>query len=73
MEEAISLKKKSPGLDGLPVEYYREYIDLLAPILTKVYKESFDMGQLQDTFNKALITLILKKDRDPTDPGAIDP
>ncbi len=31
------------------------------------------MGKLPDTFNEALITLILKKDRDPTDPGSYRP
>ena len=54
-------------------EYYRKYIDVVVPILTKVYKESFDSGQLPDTFNEAIITLILKKDRDPTDPGSYRP
>ena len=31
------------------------------------------MGQLPDMFNEALITLILKKDRDPTEPGSYRP
>ena len=37
VRDAISLLKigKSPGLDGLPVEYYKEYIDILAPIPDK--------------------------------------
>ena len=70
----VSLKTgKSPGQDELPVEYYRKHIDLLAPILTKVYKESFDKGQLPDTYNEVLNTLILKKDRDPADPGSYRP
>ena len=45
----------------------------MAPILTKVYKESFDIGQIPDTLNEALITLILKKDRDHTDSGSYRP
>lgn len=24
---------KSPGYDGLPAEYYKEYIDILGPVL----------------------------------------
>lgn len=31
---------KAPGLDGFPVEYYKLYIDILAPGLTEVYSES---------------------------------
>lgn len=30
---------KSPGLDGFPVEYYRQFIGILAPILEEVHNE----------------------------------
>lgn len=30
---------KSPGLDGFPIEYYKEYIDILVPVL--VYNEAY--------------------------------
>lgn len=34
----LSMKKgKSPSLDGFPVEYYKKYVDILAPILHDVY------------------------------------
>lgn len=35
---------KSPGVDGFPVEYYEKYIDILAPILHKMYFEAFETG-----------------------------
>lgn len=64
---------KSPGLDGFPVEYYRKYIDIVAPILREVYREALALEQLPPTFNDALITIILKKDKDPYDPGSFQP
>ncbi len=64
---------KSPGLDGFPVEYYKRFINTLAPILTNVYTEAFSSGKLPDTFSEALISLINKKNKDPTDPGSFCP
>lgn len=64
---------KSLGLDGLPAEYCKKYVDLLAPVLTKVYRESFDMGKLPDTFNEALIIWSLKKTGTRQIWEAIDP
>lgn len=60
---------KPPGLNGIFVEYYKKYIDILVPVLTVVYQEAFKNGSLPDTFNEALISLIPKKDRDTTEPG----
>lgn len=64
---------KSPGLDGFPVEYYKKYIDILAPILHKVYMEAFERSSIPGTFNDALISLIPKKDRDTSDPSNFRP
>ncbi len=52
---------KSPGADGLPSEFYKNYVDILAPILTEVYTEAFEAEVLPSTFMEALITLIPKK------------
>lgn len=75
VKKAISLMRtgKSPGLDGFPSEYYKKFIDKLAPILTEVYKESLSLGKMPDTFNEALISFIYKKDKDPTGPGSFRP
>lgn len=75
VKKAISSMRvgKSPGLDGFPSEYYNKYADKLAPILKTVYDESFSLGKLPETFNEALISLIVKKDKDPTDPGSFRP
>lgn len=70
----LSMKaRKSPGLDSFPSEYYKRYVDKLAPILVTVFKESFLFGKLPETFNEALISLIAKKDKDLTDPGSFRP
>lgn len=59
----LSMKAgKSPGLDGFPVEYFQKHIDIVALILTKVYREVFAEGLLPLTFNEAVITVLLKKD-----------
>ncbi len=69
-----SMKKgKLSGFDGLPIQYFDRFIDILAPFLTKVYLEAFDSETLPDTFNEALISLILKKDGDATDPSSYRP
>ena len=36
-------------------------------MLTGVYTEAFTLGTLPDTFNEALLTLILKRDKEPTE------
>lgn len=64
---------KAPGLDGFPVEYYKLYIDILVPVLTKVYSESLSVGQLPDTLNESVISIILKKGRDSLDPASYRP
>lgn len=53
IRKAISLMNttKSPGSNGLPVEYYKEY------------QEAFEKGHIPPTFNEALIYLIPKKDK----------
>lgn len=45
----------------------------MTPILAEVYSESLSHGQLPHTLNEALISLILKKDKDPLDPGSYRP
>lgn len=56
---------KSPGPDGYTAEYYKTFVDLLAPVLRDVYNEAFLKSRLPETFSKATISLILKKEKDP--------
>lgn len=75
IRRAVSCMKtgKSPGVDGFPAEYYKQYIDILAPILKDVYNEAFTLGTLPPTFYEALISVIPKKDRDAADPANYRP
>lgn len=75
IRKAVSLMNtwKSPGYDGFPVGYYKEYMGNLAPVLVKAYQEAFEIGHMPPTFNEALISLIPKKDRYITDPSNFKP
>uniref|UniRef100_A0A8C6PVC2 Reverse transcriptase domain-containing protein n=1 Tax=Nothobranchius furzeri TaxID=105023 RepID=A0A8C6PVC2_NOTFU len=75
IRKAIASMKngKSPGYDGLPVEYYKTFADIAAPILHEVYQEMFDKGCVAPTFNEAVISLIFKTGKDPNDPSSYRP
>lgn len=64
---------KAPGLDGFPVEYYKQFIDILAPVLTDVYYEALETGHLPTTLNESVISVILKKGKDSMDPASYRP
>lgn len=52
---------KSPGLDGICAEWYKHFIDDLSPILKNLIDEIFENGQLTNSQQKGLITLLYKK------------
>ena len=58
--------KKAPGPDGYPTEFFKRFSDKIAPILLDVYKESMERGTLPPTLTQASISVLLKKDKDPT-------
>ncbi|KAM4579169.1 uncharacterized protein V3H82_008444 [Fundulus diaphanus] len=53
--------QRSPGVDGLTVEFYKAYWDLLAQDLLDVYNESLLAGSLPLSCRRAVITLLPKK------------
>ena len=63
MENALSrtAKNKSPGIDGLPYEFYQCFFDLIGPDLLNVYNDIFSGGILSDSQRIAVITLTPKK------------
>lgn len=59
---------KSPGIDGLPNEFYKEFSPWLCPLLLQVWEESLRFGALQRTINMGVIKLIHKRgERDVLD------
>ena len=53
---------KSPGSDGLPVEFYSAFWDLLCDPLLSVLNDCFRAGSLSASQREALLRLIYKKD-----------
>lgn len=64
---------KSPGPDGFPSEFFKKFSTLLSPYLTTVLAESFQLGSLPPSLNEAIITLISKKGKDPTECASYRP
>jgi len=62
-EEAVNKIKnnKSPGEDGLPVEFYKTFWNEIRYILVSVYNESFQQQILPVSMRKSIVTLIHKK------------
>ena len=60
--EALKLmaNNKSPGLDGLPVEFYKKFFYLFGPKLVDYYNYAFVWGRLTLSQRQALITLLCK-------------
>ncbi|CAM5115494.1 unnamed protein product, partial [Natator depressus] len=57
---------KSPGMDGLTVEFYRAFWDILGPDLATVWAESLQGGVLPLSCRRAVLALLPKKG-DPRD------
>lgn len=58
---------KAPGSDGLTAEFFKCYSSELTPLLKDMYEEAFERQVLQPTLYQALISVILKKGKNPTD------
>lgn len=60
-KDLISLRSnKSPGEDGFPPAFYKEFKDLLIPLLMDVINLAFKTQSLPDSFSMAIITVIHK-------------
>lgn len=59
-------QNKSPGLDGLPMEFYIVFFHDIADMLIASFNFSFEQGMLSLSQRNGVITLLPKKDRDPT-------
>ncbi|MBN3292510.1 YTX2 protein, partial [Polypterus senegalus] len=52
---------KVPGIDGIPVEFYKEFWDVIGLDLLEVFRWSFKTGLLPQSCRRAVITLLPKK------------
>lgn len=64
---------KCPGPDGFPSEFFKRFARELAPLLLSTYKESSTSGSLPPTMRQAVISLILKKEKNPVECGSYRP
>lgn len=66
ISEAIrSMKKgKSPGNDGLSVEFYLQFWDIIVDPLLELFKECLDGKEMSTSMKQGIITLIPKPDKD---------
>lgn len=76
LEDSISLKEletavkalrkgKSPGLDGLPPELYLAFLDQVGPLILGSINFAIEQGSSHRDQRNALITVLLKKGKDP--------
>lgn len=61
--KALKLLKmnKSPGLDGIPSEFYVKFWDKICNVVVGSYNESYEDGQLSESQRSSVISLIFKK------------
>ncbi len=57
---------KTPGPDGFPIEFYKKFSTKLSPLLLNMFEHSLSQGTLPKSLTEALITLLLKPEKDPT-------
>lgn len=57
---------KSPGNDGLPIEFYKTCWNLINGSFMECIQESFKYGEMSSSQRKAVITLIEKQGNDRT-------
>lgn len=51
---------KAPGSDGLPIGFYKTYLEQLLPVLKEVYMEAQELQILPGLMREALISYLLK-------------
>ncbi|KAJ1136101.1 hypothetical protein NDU88_002519 [Pleurodeles waltl] len=60
-------RNKVPGTDGLPSEYYSTFATHLNTYLLKIFEEAEVNGNLPPSMREAMIVVLPKPGRDPTD------
>ena len=55
---------KSPGNDGIPIEFYKRCWKIISQPFLESLNESFEKGEMSNSQKQAVITLIEKKGKD---------
>ena len=55
---------KTPGNDGIPIEFYRKFWPIIGESFSKCANECFQKGEMSLSQKQAIITLIEKKGKD---------
>ena len=65
-EQAIKgmKNKKTPGEDGLPVDFYKVFWNRIKPLFLEMAKEGFEKGTLHSTARQGILNLIPKANKD---------
>ncbi|WP_092403659.1 hypothetical protein [Candidatus Ichthyocystis sparus] len=64
LRQAINSFKsgKSPGLDGIPIEFYKIFFEYAKDPILASFNYSFEVGRLSGTQQEGLISLLLKQE-----------
>lgn len=57
-------KGKSPGIDGISVEFYHHFWNIIGNPLMELFNEYLSKKEMATTVKQGLITLIPKPDKD---------
>ena len=57
---------KTPGNDGIPIEFYKKFWPLISDSFIRCANECFQKGEMSSSQKQAVITLIEKKGKDRT-------
>ena len=55
---------KTPGTDGLPVNFYKMFWEDVKELICKVFNTCYTLGELCPSMKRGIITLLPKKDKD---------
>lgn len=65
--------EKAPGDDGYTNEFYKEFRELLTPLLQKAYNFALESGTWASTWNSSVITVIHKDGKDKMNTSSYRP
>lgn len=64
---------KSSGPDGFPAEFYKHFWHILSPLLYRLILEIQNTSQIPSHMNTSVISVLLKPNKDPTQPSSCRP